>query len=109
MTPDQSALYDSYTLGMLYDRSEACPLIGADSLSAYHEITGSRTVLALSTETRPSPSLKIEDDCYWVLRPERKTWVTEVSQLTLQLERIIGGTLYFMQGTERNNITQSII
>jgi len=94
----------------MYDRTVACPTPeGHDPLDAYVEVAGDRTTLAMATLLREDRDLKIAESCYWVLRPERDTWVTDVSQLQLQLDAISGGYLYVMQGSKRNNITDSVI
>lgn len=62
--------------------------------------TTARTDKLLNTSVRT---------CYWVLKPQRDTWLNEFSSMTVQIEAISGGTLFVMQGTERNNITESII
>ena len=80
--PAYKALFDTYSLGMMYDRTVACPTLeDQDPLDAYVEVTGERTTLAMATQLRPDKTLKIAESCYWVLQPERDTWVTDASEL----------------------------
>ena len=69
---------------MLYDRTVACPTLkGQDPLDAYLTVSGERTTLGMATQLREDKALKIAESCYWVLRPERDTWITDVSQLEI--------------------------
>ena len=84
LEPAYEALYDSYSLGMLYDRTVACPTLeGQDPLDAYLTVSGERTTLGMATQLREDKALKIAESCYWVLRPERDTWITDVSSLEI--------------------------
>ena len=63
----------------------------------------------MSTIERRDQAIKTSETCYWVLRPERDVWLTDLSTMTVQIDLISGGFLFVMQGTERNNITDSVI
>lgn len=108
--PAYSALYDSYSLGMIYDRTQACPTLNdQDPLKAYVDVSNEKVQVAMATQVRPDKKVKTEETCYWVMRPERDTWVTDASQLIVQIDSVKGGSLYIFEGTERNNITDSVI
>ena len=72
---------------MRYDRTQACPTLeGIDPLSANIQVTGEVFKLGMATILREDRNLKIEETCYWVLRPERDLWVTDVSRLMLRVD-----------------------
>ena len=64
----------------------------------------------MATQLREDKSLKIAETCYWILRPERDVWVTGgVSSLMLQIDNLKGGFIFLYEGSERHNITESVI
>ena len=86
-----------------------CPTIEErDPLNVYLEVGGDEVYIAMNTLESTS-----EDDpqitCYWVIRPERNLWQPELSQLTVWVEQIDGGDIFVFQGSQRSNITDSII
>lgn len=95
---------------MEYDRNAACPTgQERDSLDAYIEVTSTPSKLVMNTALRPDPTIETVETCYWVLRPQRNTWIEEQSQMTVWLESIEDGYIFLMEGTERNNVTKSVI
>ena len=50
-----------------------------------------------------------EEACYWVIKPERDTWIPEFSEMTVWLESIEGSALFLLTGTERANATLPVI
>lgn len=81
-TPALQALFLSHSLGMFYDRTQACPTIDErDPLDPYLEVGGDEVYLAMddSSTTEKEP----EVTCYWVIRPERDLWQPELSQISI--------------------------
>lgn len=49
------------------------------------------------------------ETCYWVIRPERDIWLPNISSMSIAVERVQGGSLFFYEGTERSNTTVPMI
>jgi len=43
-------------------------------------------------------NVKVNETCYWILRANKNTWIGEFSSLTLQIDKIEGGTLFVLTG-----------
>lgn len=52
---------------------------------------------------------EINQTCYWVVKPERDILIPEASSLTVTVDVLEGGFLFFYEGTERSNVTQALV
>ena len=81
-------------------------MFNTDYHDPYHEVGGDQARIVFSNT---SMAANEEIPCYWVIRPERKVWQPELSQMKIWIEQIEGGSIYVLQGTSPSDITYSII
>ena len=81
-------------------------MFNTDYDDSYHEVGGDQAQIVFS-----NTSMAANEDipCYWVIRPERKVWQAELSQMKIWIEQIEGGSIYVLQGTSPSNITNLTI
>ena len=109
MNEAEIALFNSYSLGMFWGREKACPTLNdRDSLENTLEVTEEETTLEVSNVGIES-SQTIDEVCFWMVQPERDIWITEVSTMYFALEEVSEGQLYIFQGSNRSNVTESLI